>query len=128
MKQVLTLIMVTFLVINGAKGQDLNSFLKDANTFFAKYVSDSKIQYGAIKEDPKELTQLTNFIASADVSSYSEAQLKAFYINSYNLLVIKTVVDNYPISKPLDVPGFFDAVKQKVAGKKRGQCPQSTHC
>jgi hypothetical protein len=118
MKQLLTLIVITFLVINGAKGQDLNSFFKDADAFFSKHVSDSKIQYGVIKEAPKELTELTNFIASADVSSYSDAQLKAFYINSYNLLVIKTVVDNYPITQPLDVPGFFDLVKQKVAGKK----------
>lgn len=118
MKQVLILIMITFLVINGAKGQDLKNFFKEADAFFAKHVSDSRIQYGAIKEDPKELTNLTDFIASADVSSYSEGQLKAFYINCYNLLVVKTVVDNYPITKPLDVPGFFDAVKQKVAGKK----------
>ena len=80
MKQVLTLIMITFLVINAAKGQDLNSFFKEADAFFAKHVSDRKIQYGAIKEDPKELTDLTDFIASADVSSYSEVQLKAFYI------------------------------------------------
>lgn len=118
MKQILTLIMITFLVINGAKGQDLNRFFKDADAFFSKNVSGSKIKYAAIKQDPKELTALTDFIASTDITSYSDAELEAFYINSYNLLVIKTVVDNYPIAQPLDVPGFFDAVKVKVAGKK----------
>lgn len=118
MKQILTSIMLTFLVVHGAKGQDLKSFFKDADAFFGKYVQDDKVQYGVIKGDPKELTMLTDFIASADVSSYTDEQLKAFYINSYNLLVIKTVVDNYPIAKPLDVPGFFDGVKQKIAGKK----------
>lgn len=118
MKRVLTLIMITFLVINGAKGQDLNRFFKDADAFFFKHVKGSRIQYAAIKKDPKELTALTDFIASADVSSYSDVALKAFYINSYNLLVIKTVVNNYPIETPLDVSGFFDVIKQKVAGKK----------
>jgi hypothetical protein len=118
MKYVLTLIMITFLVINSAKGQDLNSFFKDADAFFSKHVSGNKIQYAAIKEDPKKLTDLTNFIASVDVSGYSDVQLKAFYINSYNLLVVKTVIDNYPIARPLEVAGFFDVIKQKVAGKK----------
>jgi len=110
--------MVTFLAINGLKGQDLNRFFKDADAFFVKHVSNNKIQYSAIKEDTKELIALTDFIASVDISTYSDPQLKAFYINSYNLLVIKTVVDNYPITKPMDVPGFFDAIKQKVGGKK----------
>lgn len=118
MKQVLILITITFLVINGAKGQDLNQFFKEADAFFVKYVSDNKIEYAAIQEDPKDLTALTDFIASAELASYSDIELKAFYINSYNLLVVKTVVDNYPIEKPLDVPGFFDLIKQKIAGKK----------
>lgn len=30
----------------------------------------------------------------------------------------KAVIDNYPIAQPLDVPGFFDGIKHKVAGKK----------
>jgi hypothetical protein len=118
MKQIFILVMITFLVINTTNGQDLKGFFKDADAFFLKHVSGSKIQYAAIKEDPKALTKLTDFIASADVSAYSEVQLKAFYINSYNLLVVKTVVDNYPIAQPLEVPGFFDLIKQKVAGKK----------
>jgi hypothetical protein len=118
MKQVLILITITLLVINGAKGQDLNQFFKEADAFFVKYVSDNNIQYAAIQEDPKELIALTDFIASAELASYSEIELKAFYINSYNLLVVKIVVDNYPIEKPLDVPGFFDVIKQKIAGKK----------
>jgi hypothetical protein len=118
MKQLLTLILITFLVINGAKGQDLDGFFKEADVFFAKHVSGSNIQYAAIKDNPKALTDLTNFIASADVAAYSDGDLKAFYINSYNLLVVKTVVDHYPITQPLEVSGFFDAVKHTVAGKK----------
>ncbi|WMX15080.1 DUF547 domain-containing protein [Aureispira sp. CCB-E] len=118
MKQLLALIIVACCAMNGAYGQDLNGFFKDADAFFAKNVSQNKIKYGAIKQNPDELTALTNFIASADVSAYSDKELEAFYINSYNLLVIKTVVDHYPIAQPLDVPGFFDGIKQKVAGKK----------
>ncbi|WP_348647892.1 DUF547 domain-containing protein [Arenibacter sp. F20364] len=32
---------------------------------------------------------------------------QAFWINTYNLLVIKGIVDHYPVKSPLDVPSFF---------------------
>ena len=44
--------------------------------------------------------------------------MKAFYINAYNILVIKNVVDHYPINSPKDVDGFFDKIKHDVAGEK----------
>lgn len=118
MKQILFFILIAVSGIETTLAQDLNRFFKDADAFFAKHVVNNKIQYAAIKAAPKELTKLTDFIGSVDVSGYTDAERKAFYINSYNLLVITTVVDNYPIAKPLDVSGFFDGIKQKVAGKK----------
>lgn len=98
--------------------QTLNTFFTDADQFFKTNVVDNKIKYKAIKDAPEALQKLTDFIADADVSQYSEAQRKAFYINSYNIMVIKTAIDNYPIKQPLEVSGFFDGIKHKIAGKK----------
>ncbi|BDS14351.1 DUF547 domain-containing protein [Aureispira anguillae] len=109
---------IAFFSASSTFAQDLNSFFEDTDAFFVKYVNDNKVQYQLIKEDSEALTKLTNFIAAADVSTYTDVERKAFYINSYNLLVIKTVVDHYPIAQPLEVAGFFDGIKQKVAGKK----------
>ena len=42
---------------------------------------------------------------------------QAFWINAYNLSVIKGIVDNYPLKSPLDVKGFFDTTTYSIAGK-----------
>ena len=63
-----------------------------------------------------KLNELVDMIGSYAFKSKDKNTQKAFLINAYNILVIKNVVDNYPISKPLDVPGFFDRKKFNVAG------------
>ena len=52
-----------------------------------------------------------------DLSSAGSKEKQSFYINAYNLTVIKAVVDNYPIDSPMDVSGFFDAKKYSMAGE-----------
>ncbi len=96
--------------------ESLNDFFTSANSFFKKFISDGKVNYSAIKNDSNSLEQLINFIGKADMSTADKNTTTAFYINAYNLLVIKTVVDNLPIAKPTDLTGFFDAKKHAVAG------------
>lgn len=101
-----------------ATAQPLDQFFKEANSFFATHVSQDKINYQAIKDNPAALNKLASFIKKANVEEYTPEQRKAFGINSYNLMVIKAVVDAYPLKSPLDVTGFFDAIKYTIAGKK----------
>lgn len=98
--------------------QSLEQFFQDANSFFATHVADNRIDYQAIKNNPTALNKLVSFIKTAQPEEYGEAERKAFGINSYNLMVVKGVVDNYPLKSPLDVAGFFDGVKYTIAGKK----------
>ena len=44
------------------------------------------------------------------------AQRLTFWINAYNALAIKGVLDNYPLKRVMDVEGFFDKVKYDIAG------------
>ena len=39
-------------------------------------------------------------------------------LNAYNLLVIQSVVNNYPLKSPLDVKGFFDTRQHLTGGAK----------
>ncbi|MFI5171026.1 MAG: DUF547 domain-containing protein [Chitinophagales bacterium] len=94
----------------------LDDFFNYANTFLGKYISDGKVDYTAINSETTTLNQLVENIASADLSASDKNTSTAFYLNAYNILVIKSVVDNMPISSPLDVKGFFDTKKYKVAG------------
>ena len=43
---------------------------------------------------------------------------KAFWINVYNVIVIKSVIENYPVESPLSISGFFDKKKHTVGMEK----------
>ncbi|MEZ5008542.1 MAG: DUF547 domain-containing protein [Chitinophagales bacterium] len=87
-----------------------------SDAFFNKYVTEKGVDYSAIKNDPTQLSQLTDIVEKTSIDKLSKNDKATFYINSYNILVIKSVIDNYPINSPLKVKGFFDEIKHKVAG------------
>jgi hypothetical protein len=91
------------------------SYFDQVNSFLTKEVVFGLINYGDLKENPEQLDDLIRQIASHDLRDSSQDYKTAFYINAYNLLVIKQISDNYPIKKPLDVLGFFKVNKFMVA-------------
>lgn len=115
-----TLLLTVWLIVYsiGVQAQGLGMFLDEADAFFRTYVQNNRVDYAVIKKNPATLNKLVHFIETAQTDGYSDQEHKAFGINSYNILVIKNVVDNYPITSPLKVSGFFDAIKVTVAGKK----------
>ncbi len=95
-----------------------DTFFEKADTFLSKYVEDGRVDYHSIKNNPELLNDLNEMIAAMDLENKPRNFIKAFYINAYNLLVIKQVVDKYPIGNPLNVEGFFDGINHKVAGEE----------
>lgn len=92
-------------------------FFDMADAFFKKYVVGNGVDYERLKEDPSELIEVLKIADNADLTPVEAQEKKAFYINAYNLTVIKSILLNYPISQPTDVPGFFDKEKHKIAGE-----------
>lgn len=92
-------------------------FFQQVNDFLIREVSEGKINYARLAENPVALQALVSKIATYDLSKANENHQLAFYINAYNLLVIQQVVSNYPIASPFDVPGFFKETKFVVAGE-----------
>lgn len=100
------------------KPKDLLSiFFTAANSFLQRNVANGLVNYNNIKADKTELNALVQKIANADLSGTTDAEKQAFYINAYNILVVKQVIDNNLPKSPLDVSGFFDQVKHQVARK-----------
>lgn len=97
---------------------DLTTFFADTDQFWKEHVSNNRVDYAAIKSKPQDLEKLVNYIANTDVSANTTSEQKAYKINAYNLLVVKTAIDNYPLQKPTDITGFFDGIKHTVNGKK----------
>lgn len=94
------------------------TFFEDCNRFFEKYVQEGNVNYSAIKEKPNELFALIKTIDNASIQYLEKDAAKAFYINAYNLNVIKGVTLNYPISSVMDINGFFDKETHIIAQEK----------
>jgi hypothetical protein len=83
-----------------------------------RYVSnEGKVNYTALREDDTYLADAVYDIAHSNLDGRSMEYRTAFYINAYNVLVIRNVVDNWPLESPLDVKGFFDVLRFNVAGE-----------
>ncbi|MEO8146667.1 MAG: DUF547 domain-containing protein [Bacteroidia bacterium] len=95
-----------------------NRFFRNADQFFRKYAWDGKVDYLKVSENAWQLDELVRQIARFKIDASRTERTKSFYINAYNVLVIKNVVAHYPVSSVKEVDGFFDNVKFNVAGKK----------
>lgn len=97
--------------------QNTSEFFKTADAFFKANVANGKVAYSKINDNPEALNKLVTLAGSVSVSKNDTKTYQAFWINAYNISVIKGIIDNYPIKSPLDKSGFFDKTKFKIAGE-----------
>ncbi len=90
------------------------------------YVRDGLVYYRALRSDRAKLDGFIAAIASAPVDGAAPADRLAFWLNAYNALVLRAVVDQYPIpqrSKDYpprsirQIPGVFERTPRRVAGR-----------
>jgi Protein of unknown function, DUF547 len=118
MRRTRSFLFAALLLASPANAQNTFArFFQQANGFFSKHVRHGLVDYAAIKKSPDEINALVATLANFDLKiSKGVDTEKAFWINTYNLLVIHSVVAHYPIKSPMEVPGFFDRAKHRVAG------------
>jgi hypothetical protein len=115
---------MTWRVINGIlMAMCLNlplmaGFFEPADQFFKTYVEDGLVKYEELHRNLAALDSLVEEIAAFEISTVREATQKAFYINAYNVLMIHTVVEHYPVGSPLDIDGVFDSIRHVVGGQR----------
>lgn len=118
MKTVSFIFLLAFLFITGAgNSQTTATFFKETDAFLKTYVSNGKIDYKSIHKNPEALDNLMQQAKGIVLTNENASSIQAFWINAYNLSVIKGIVDNYPIASPLDKKGFFDGVTYQLAGQ-----------
>jgi len=92
------------------------------------YVRDGYVYYNALRI---ERANLDRYVASLEVAPdhvarMSENDRRAFWVNAYNALVLRTVINAYPIkgkaedypaSSIAQIPGGVDRIKHRVAGQ-----------
>lgn len=99
------------------RATDHTAFYKSVDSFLKTHVKDGLINYNAISKNQAELDALIEIIASSTTDISNPKDYQSFYINAYNIYVIKGIVDDN-LSSPLDKKGFFDTIKRNVAGEK----------
>jgi hypothetical protein len=92
------------------------------------YVRDGLVYYRAlqIERAPLDRYVASLDVAAAQISGWPRDEQLAFWINAYNALVLRTVIDHYPIrgkaseypaNSIRQIPGAFEARRHRVAGR-----------
>ena len=84
-----------------------DSFLEKADGFLKEIVTVKGIDYQRLQAKPDKLTAALAEAQKIDVAGLSGNEAKSYWINLYNLMVIRRVMDNYPMTSPKDINGFF---------------------
>ena len=117
MKKTLLILLVVCGVVS-VQAQSLNDFFTQTDAFLKTHVAKGKVDYEGIKSDTETLNTILTLAKGVSVDKSDAKNYQAFWINAYNLSVIKGIVDNYPIASPLDKAGFFDKTTYSLAGKQ----------
>ncbi len=104
---------------------DYATFWQPYQTLLDKYLSPAVregieltvIDYGGIKSDPAfaEMTRRLEKFPRMLMKPGKDAL--AFWINAYNFLAIKIVIDHYPVKSIKDIGSLFTSVWKKEAGR-----------
>ena len=83
----------------------------------ANFVIGGQVDYAGLQANRRQLDSLLKNIATADIDSATADQKLAFYINAYNLITLRSIVDAYPVKSIKDIDGVWDKQKWPVAGE-----------
>lgn len=111
MKRIILITIIFFLAISVGFAQGTSEFFSKSDAFFNANVKNGRVNYKRITNDTGELDNLLEMAKGISVTAEKANEYQAFWINAYNLAVMKGVTNNYPLKSPLDVDGFFDKTK-----------------
>ena len=86
----------------------------------AYVTDDGGFRYAALQRNAEHRASLDRFVASigrAHPDGWSRDARIAFYVNAYNALTVKAVIDRWPVDSVRRVPGFIDRARHRVAGR-----------
>src|SRR5437773_9743386 len=99
---------------------------KAFDTILDLNVRDGFVYYRALKAERGRLDGFVNALATVAVDKLPKNEQLAFWLNAYNALVLRTVIDHYPIHGRApdyparsirQIPGAFERLTHRVAGR-----------
>jgi hypothetical protein len=119
-----TIAFVVALLVAAPRAQD--NTLRGLDYVLDVYVRDGYVYYRTLKSDRSRLDAFVRSLASESIEGASRNEQIAFWLNAYNALVLRTVIDQYPIGQRSrdyprgsirQIPGAFERTTHRVAGK-----------
>jgi hypothetical protein len=100
------------------------------DAFLKKYVNEKgEVNYRAIVQDPKELNDYLTHLMAADpfavTKRWPREEAMAFWLNAYHALLIKLIVESYPIASVQKIPSVSDIAAFRLGDPKTGQTQYS---
>ncbi|MEQ9261719.1 MAG: DUF547 domain-containing protein [Owenweeksia sp.] len=117
MKLITIILTILCFFTSQAQSNEFSFFLEKCDRFFETYVEDGSVNYSRIAAEPQEINALYHIIGTLQVKRSELENYQAFWINAYNLAVIKGISEAYSVKSPMDIDGFFDQKKFRVAGE-----------
>jgi hypothetical protein len=117
---------IVALALLGVAPRAQQSTLTGLDFILDTYVRDGYVYYRALKQDRRRLDGYLSQVAAADVAARPRDDQVAFWLNAYNALVLKTVIDHYPTPRRSQdypagsvrqTPGAFEKLTHRVAGR-----------
>lgn len=100
------------------------SFANPLDRILDTYVRDGRVYYRALRQERGPLDSYIGSLAERSLAGASREEQVAFWLNAYNALVLRTVIDHYPIrgrwpdyppNSIRQIPGAFDRMAHRVA-------------
>lgn len=99
------------------KNYNFQSFLYNTNTLLDEYIVRGRVNYNGLKENKEEISRIVEQIAKMNLTGFTREDKNAFFVNAYNVLVIYSIMKDYPEKSSSDsIKGFFGRQYHTVAG------------
>lgn len=125
----LALSLAATLPLAGQSTPEVDALHRPFDELLDLYVRDGFVYYGALKSDRGRLDRYIAALDGPRASAHangSAEQRRALWINAYNALVLRTVINSYPIrgkasqypaNSIRQLPGAFERTTHRVAGR-----------
>ena len=108
------------------------SLYRGYDRVLASYVdSRGRVDYASLKDERRGLDLFVDQLRDVDLTTWNPASRIAFWINAYNALTLRVIIDNYPIQSRFlaslaypensirQINGAWDEIHFAVAGRDR---------
>lgn len=114
-----TLFILCCFISSSLFANPIDSFNQSAGSIIhSDYIQNGFVNYQVLHENLTLFDPVIKNMATVQLKDLSMDEKTAFLLNAYNLLVIKTIAENYPITSPLEIKGFFDKNMFMLNGRK----------